>query len=217
MTIGKTAASMPAAMGKAGAVKAPGSGDQTSFLANAGDDVLRIMKIAAAGLAVVIALVVGLASLQPDEFSIVRQASIKAPPEKVYAFLVDFRKWNSWSPWDQKDPAMQRSYSGPAAGVGAQYRWNGNDDFGAGIMEIREAVPWSRVAIRLTFERPMATTNTVVFMLSARDEGTDIEWAMTGRQPLIGKIFGLFVNIDRLVGADFERGLATLKTRAEES
>lgn len=176
----------------------------------------RIIKIAVACLAVVVLLVVGFAALQPDDFSIVRQTSIKAPPEKIYALLVDFRKWRAWSPWERIDPEMERSFSGAAEGVGAVYAWKGSDDVGAGRMEIREAVPWSRVAIRLVFERPMAADNNVVFMLSERGDATDIEWAMTGRQPLVGKIFGLFVNIDRMVGADFEKGLAALKAEAEK-
>ncbi len=176
----------------------------------------RIIRIAAAVIAVVIVLVVGFAALQPDDFSIVRNGTINAPPEKVYGLLVNFHQWSRWSPWEKLDPGMKRSFSGPDEGVGARYAWEGNDDVGSGSMEIREAVPWSRVAIRLVFSAPMAADNTVVFTLVPRDGRTEIEWAMTGTQPLIGKIFGLFVNIDRLVGADFEKGLATLKTEAEK-
>lgn len=177
----------------------------------------RIVKIGLAGIVVAIALLVGFASLQPDDFSIVRQTSIDAPPEKVYALLVNFREWSKWSPWEDKDPALRRDYSGPESGVGAVYSWVGNDDVGAGRMEMREAVPWSRLSIKLVFERPLKTENTVVFVLSARDGKTDVEWAMTGKQPLIGKIFGLFVNIDRMVGSDFEKGLAALKAAAEKA
>lgn len=176
----------------------------------------RIFKIALAILGLAIALLVGFASLQPDDFSIVRQTTINAPPEKVYALLVSFRQWNKWSPWEGKDPGMRRSFSGPETGVGAVYEWSGNDDVGAGRMEIREAVPWSRLAIRLVFKKPIETENIVAFMLSARDGRTDVEWAMTGKQPLIGKIFGVFLNIDRMVGSDFEKGLASLKAEAEK-
>ncbi len=177
---------------------------------------LRIIKYAAALLAVAIVLVIGFASLQPDDFSIVRQTSIDAPPEKIYPLLVNFHAWNRWSPWEHTDPDLKRAFQGPDEGVGAIYSWVGNDKVGSGRMEIRQAVPWSRVAIRLTIERPMAADNNVVFMLSPRDGGTDVEWAMTGEQPLVAKIFGLFFNIDRLVGSDFEKGLAALKAEAEK-
>lgn len=177
---------------------------------------LRIVKIATACIAVAIALVVGFASLQPEDFSIARQTTINAPPEKIYALISSFHQWNRWSPWEKLDPALQRSFSGTDEGLGARYAWVGNDTVGTGNMEIREAVPWTRISIRLIFEKPMVADNTVVFMLSPRDGVTDIEWAMTGKQPLIGKVFGLFVDIDRMVGSDFEKGLAALKAEAEK-
>ncbi|MBB4063440.1 SRPBCC family protein [Gellertiella hungarica] len=177
----------------------------------------KALKYAVALLFVAAVLVVGFASLQPDTFSVVRQTTIQATPEEIYPLLVNFREWARWSPWEKLDPNLQRQFSGPEEGVGAAYAWEGNDDVGAGSMEIREAVPWSRVSIRLKFKRPMEADNTIVFMLTPRDGATDIEWAMTGNQPLVGKIFGLFFNIDRIVGRDFEKGLATLKAEAEKS
>ena len=169
-------------------------------------------------LAVLVAAVVAVlayASTRPDRFEIVRSITVNAPPERIFPLIDNFSEWRKWSPYDRRDPAMKREISGPA-GPGARYRWEGNSDVGAGRMEIRESDPPKRVVIALTMEKPMAADNTVVFTLAPSGGSTEVSWAMAGENPLIAKVFGLFVDIDRMVGADIEKGLAALKLEAEK-
>jgi hypothetical protein len=146
---------------------------------------------------------------RPSEFRIERTTTIAAPGALVIEEINDFRRWAAWSPWEKLDPAMKRELSGPPAGVGASYHWAGNAEAGEGRMTIVESAP-ERVAIRLEFLAPMQATNEVTFELGAAAGGTDVTWAMTGRNDFMAKAAGLFMDIDALVGADFERGLADL-------
>lgn len=163
----------------------------------------------------VVGVVLLYANSRPDTFRVERRATIHAPPERVFAMLNDFREWMAWSPWEKLDPAMQRTYGGAERGVGATYAWSGNSKAGAGQMTITTSEPSVRVGMRLDFIKPFATSNTVSFTLNAAEGGTAVAWVMEGPCPFMSKLFGVFVNMDRMIGRDFEAGLANLKAIAE--
>jgi len=169
------------------------------------------------GIAVVVLLAALLiyAATQPDTFRIQRATSIKAPPEKIFAVLNDFLRWEAWSPWEKKDPAMKRTFSAVTSGKGAVYAWEGNRDVGQGRMEIAESVAPSKVAIKLDFVKPFETHNIVEFTLEPKADSTNVTWTMQGPMPYISKLITVFVNMDSMVGKDFEAGLANLKAAAE--
>lgn len=148
-------------------------------------------------------------------FSVSRTAFIAAPPEAIFPLVSNFREWLNWSPWEGIDPSMQRSYSGPVEGVGAQYSWKGNGKAGAGTMEIQEAVEPSRIHLRLEFTKPMKAVNPTTFTFVPEGHGTQVTWSMTGENKGLGRIFALFINMDKLVGGDFEKGLAQLAAALE--
>jgi len=171
------------------------------------------------GLALVV-VVVGIllyAALQPDTFRVVRSATIQAPPEKVFEQINDFRNWSGWSPWEKKDPAMKRSFGATTGGAGAHYAWDGNQEVGQGSMTITESTSPTRVAINLDFVKPFEAHNQVEFTLAKEGEGTRVTWAMHGPVPYVSKVLHLFFNIDKMVGGDFETGLANLKAVTEKS
>jgi hypothetical protein len=153
---------------------------------------------------------------KPDAFRIERSASIKAPPEKVYPLINDFHNWGSWSPWEKLDPTMKKTHSGPANGLGAIYEWEGNKQVGKGRMEITEAVPPSRVTIKLDFFKPFEAHNTAEFTLAGQGDATNVTWAMLGKQPFMFKVMSLFMSMDKMIGKDFETGLANIKAIAEK-
>lgn len=175
-----------------------------------------MIKIIAIIFVLLIAGVLIFAATKPDVFQVRRTAHIKAPPEKVYALINDFKQWAAWSPWEKKDPGMKRSFSAITAGKGATYAWDGNKDVGKGSMAITEALPSSRIRLRLDFETPFEAHNSVTFILEARDGGTRLTWLMEGPVPYFAKIIHVFINMDRMVGTDFEAGLANLKSIAEK-
>lgn len=147
-------------------------------------------------------------------YEVSRSAWVDAPPEQVRAHVVDFRQWRAWSPWEDLDPDLQRDYSGPRSGVGATYAWSGNKKAGKGSMEITR-VSDQRVDLRLQFEKPFAADNEVFFDLLPVDGGTQVTWGMSG---VTTGVFGLVtkvVSMDRFVGKDYEKGLASLKSVAE--
>ncbi len=176
-----------------------------------------MLKITAIVIAVLIAAVLLFAATRPDTFTVKRAASIKAPPEKVFALINDFSRWNAWSPWEKKDPAMKRNFSATTRGKGARYGWEGDKHVGQGSMEIAESVPSSRVTIRLDFVKPFEAHNTVEFALESRgDATTNVVWSMHGGMPFLSKLMSVFVDMDRMIGKDFEEGLANLKAVAEK-
>jgi uncharacterized protein YndB with AHSA1/START domain len=177
---------------------------------------VTILKIAAGGVVLLVAVVLAFAATRPDSFSVRRAASIQAPPEKIFPLISDFSRWSAWSPYERKDPAMKRSFSGPAAGKGAVYAWEGNGDVGQGRMEIADAVAPSRVTLKLDFVKPFEAHNKVDFTLEPKGGATEVTWAMDGPMPFISKVITLFVDMDRMVGGDFEAGLANLKAVAEK-
>ena len=175
-----------------------------------------MLKITAIIVAILIAGVLIFAATKPDTFHVRRATSIKAPPEKVFALINDFKRWEAWSPWEKKDPAMKRTFGAATSGKGAVYAWEGNSDVGKGRMEIAESSPPSKVTIKLDFVKPFEAHNIVEFMLDAKGESTNVTWAMHGPLPYLAKVMHLFFNMDNMVGKDFEGGLANLKSVAEK-
>ncbi|MBI2255353.1 MAG: SRPBCC family protein [Proteobacteria bacterium] len=177
-----------------------------------------MLKFFAIAVGIAVVLIGGLvvyASTKPGEIRVQRQAFIKAPAERIFPLINDFRAWQSWSPYEAKDPAMKRELSGPASGKGAAYAWVGNKDVGEGRMEILEATAPSRVLIDLTFLKPMTNRGTAEFTLAPGGEGTDVTWTMVMPAPLISKVMSVFFDLDEMIGKDFAAGLANLKARVE--
>jgi carbon monoxide dehydrogenase subunit G len=174
--------------------------------------------IKAIGIIVVllIAAVLAFAATKPDSFRVQRAASIKAPPEKIFPFINDLRNFGAWSPYEKKDPAMKRSFSGPASGKGAVYEWDGDKNVGQGRMEIADTAPPSKVTIKLDFVRPFEAHNLVEFTLAPKGDSTDVTWAMQGPAPYVAKLMHVFFDMDSMVGKDFETGLANLKSITEK-
>jgi hypothetical protein len=162
-----------------------------------------------------VATTLAYAATRPDAVHVERTASIKAPPDRIFPFIDDLRSWTSWSPWEKLDPAMERTYGGAASGRGAVYSWKGNRRVGQGRMEIIDASQPARVTIRVHFSEPFETHNVARFTLSPQGDSTSVTWSMDGSIPYIVKVMGIFVNLDTMIGKDFEAGLANLKTLAE--
>lgn len=169
--------------------------------------ILIVLLIAIAG-------VLGYAATKPDTFQVQRKAVIAAPPEKVFAMIEDFHRWNEWSPWEKLDPAMTRTFGGPAAGVGATYAWTGNSDVGEGRMEIVESTPPLKIRIKLDFIKPFESKNVTEFVLVPKDGGTEVTWTMQGPNLYVSKVMDTFMSMDKMIGKDFEKGLADLGTAA---
>jgi hypothetical protein len=170
---------------------------------------------------VLIAAVLVLAAIKPDKISVQRTTSINAAPDKIFPFINDFNRWRLWSPYENKDPAMKRTVSGTASGKGAVYEWNGNSQVGKGRIEITEASAPTSVTIKLDMIKPMEGHNIVNFTLEPRGgatqaASTEVTWAMRGSCAYTAKLLGLFLDMDKMIGKDFEAGLANLKTLAEK-
>lgn len=174
---------------------------------------LALLAIAAV---VIVVLVIVIAS-QPAEFAVTRTAVLAAPPAKVFALVNELRQWESWSPWAKLDPNVRNTFEGPASGTGAVFAWDGNSKVGAGKMTILESRPDALVRLRLEFIRPFANTNLAEFTFAPEGEGTRVTWTMTGRKNFVSKAMCLVMNMDKLIGGDFERGLTQLGTLAKTS
>lgn len=181
---------------------------------------LKIVGIIVVVLIVGVVAVLIYASTRPDTFRVQRSASIKAPPEKIFPLINDYRNWTQWSPYENRDPAMQRSYSGAASGKGAVYAWDGNRQVGSGRMEIVDTSPPNKVIIKLDFIRPFEGHNVAEFTLEPRGPETgvttEVTWAMHGPVPLIGKVLHMVMDMDKMVGTDFATGLANIKAAVEK-
>src|SRR6266699_2396302 len=175
----------------------------------------EIIAIIAVVLAVAIAILLILAATKPDTFTVQRATTVKAPPEKIFPLINDFHQWGTWSPYETKDPAMKRSYSGTASGKGAVYAWEGNKDVGSGRMEILDASAPSKIVIKLDFFAPFEGHNTAEFTMLPQGDVTNVTWLMHGPVPFMAKIMHVLMNIDRMVGKEFEIGLANLKRLTE--
>src|SRR4030095_262109 len=162
-----------------------------------------------------VGLVLGHAGERPSYLHVERAATIAAPPETIYPLINDFRTWSSWSPYEKVDPAMRRTFSGAPSGKGAVYEWAGNSSIGEGRMEIADTSHPSQVTIKLDFVKPLEGHNVARFELVPRGNTTEVKWTMEGPTPLIGKLIGVFVNMDTMIGSQFESGLASLKAIAE--
>ena len=149
-----------------------------------------------------------------SSFDIARSTTIEAAPARVHGLVNDFHEWPAWSPWEDVDPALRRTYSGPDSGVGAHYAWSGNRKAGSGSMEITSSTP-QEIDLRLSFLKPWKATNEVSFTLVPVGGGTEVTWRMRGEQKGAAAIFGKVFNMDKLLGKDFEKGLARLKATAE--
>jgi hypothetical protein len=173
-----------------------------------------LKKIAIAVLVLVV-LVLAYAALQPNSFQVQRTVTIKASPDKIRPLISDFHQWAAWSPWEKLDPAMQRTFSGAPKDLGAVYAWNGNDKVGAGRMEVTALQP-AMVVIKLDFLKPYASNNTTTFTLVPQGDGTVVTWSMEGQADFMVKLMSLVASMDKVIGKDFEAGLANLKALAEK-
>jgi uncharacterized protein YndB with AHSA1/START domain len=176
---------------------------------------LRILLIAAAVLAAIVVVLLVYAATKPDTFRVERSILIDAPPGDIYAEIEDFRRWRAWSPYEDRDPNLARSYSGAEKGVGAVYGWEGDSSVGSGRMEILETSPASQIVIALDFLKPMEAHNMAFFTMTPEAGATRLTWAMEGPSNLMFKFMGIFIDMDAMIGTDFEAGLAKMKSNLE--
>ena len=165
---------------------------------------------------VVILLVLVVASTRPDSFRLQRSANINAAPEKIFPLINDFHNWAAWSPWEHLDPAMKKTLSGSPSGLGSVYEWTGNDKAGQGRMEITGSTPSSNVTIKLDFLKPFEAHNQTTFDMMPVGDSTKVTWTMTGPSNFMSKVMQVFMNMDKMIGKDFETGLGNLKGIAEK-
>jgi hypothetical protein len=163
------------------------------------------------GIAVVIIAFLAFVAMKPAEFSITRSATMSAPHEAAFAQVNDFHNWAAWSPWEKLDATMEKTFDGAPAGIGAIYSWNGNNKVGEGRMTILESRPNDMIRIKLEFMRPFAATNSTEFTFKPEGNKTLVTWNMSGKHNFMAKGFMLFMNMDKMVGGDFEKGLAEIK------
>mgnify|MGYP006323287413 FL=1 len=175
-----------------------------------------MIKTIATVLALLIAAILIYAATKPDSFRIARSTTIKAPSEKVFALINDYKQWEAWSPWEKIDPALKRTYSGAASGVGAIYEWSGNKDIGQGRMEIVESTPSTKVSLKLDFITPFEAHNMVDFTLAQQGDTTTITQAMYGPSPYLSKLMTIFFSMEKMVGGKYEEGLANIRAIAEK-
>jgi uncharacterized protein YndB with AHSA1/START domain len=174
----------------------------------------RLLLSLAVVFALVVSALLAIAASRPDTFRVERSLHIAAPPAQLFALINDLRAWRGWSPYETKDPGMQRRFSGPPAGVGAHCAWQGNDEVGAGSMTITASDAPRRLVIQLDFIRPFAARNTAEFTLAPSGDGTDVTWALYGPSPWLSKVMGVLFDMDAMIGRDFETGLSRLQARA---
>jgi uncharacterized protein YndB with AHSA1/START domain len=180
----------------------------------------EVIAIIAVLLAIAIAIILILAAMKPASFSVQRATTVKAPPERIFPLIGDFHKWGSWSPYENKDPAMKRSYSGATSGKGAVYGWEGNRNVGSGRMEILDTSAPSKIVIKLDFFTPFEGHNTAEFTMLPQGDATNVTthvtWLMHGPAPLMNRVMQVFMNLDNMIGKDFEVGLVNLKNISEK-
>jgi hypothetical protein len=176
----------------------------------------EVLVIIAVILAIAIAVVLVLAATKPGTLRVQRSTSIEAPAEAIFPLINDFHQWRSWSPYEDKDPAMKRSYDGAERGKGAVYAWDGDKNVGSGRMEILEASAPQKIIIKLDFFTPFEGHNTAEFTMLPQGNGTYVTWLMHGPARFLTRLIQVFMNLDRMIGKDFEAGLANLKKLAEK-
>ena len=166
-------------------------------------------------LAVIIVALAVFVAMQPDDFRVTRSATVSAPAAAVFAQVNDLHKWEAWNPWQKKDPAMKLTFAGPPAGPGASYSWAGNNEVGEGRLTITESRPGELVRLKLEFMKPFTATNTANFTFKPEGDKTAVTWSMEGKNNYLAKALHLVMNMDKMVGGDFEKGLADMKVAAE--
>jgi hypothetical protein len=174
-----------------------------------------MLKIILVAIPVIIVVFLIIVAMQPSVFRVARSATITAPAEVVFAQVNELKKWEAWNPWGKIDPAMKLTYEGPASGVGAAYAWVGNNQIGAGRMTTTESRPNELVRFKLEFYKPMAGVSTAEFTFKPQGNQTTVTWDMTGKNNFVAKAFCLFISMEKMIGGQFEQGLADLKTIAE--
>jgi uncharacterized protein YndB with AHSA1/START domain len=174
-----------------------------------------MLKKVLVGLVIVVTIFVVFVATRPASYRVSRATRIAAPPLSVYPLVADFHQWEKWSPWAKLDPAMKTTYAGPVAAVGSSYSWSGNDKVGEGRMTIVEAKAGERLGLRLEFLKPFASTSSTVFSFTPKAGGTETDWTMDGHNDFLGKAFSVFMDMDKMIGNDFEKGLSQLKAVAE--
>jgi hypothetical protein len=177
---------------------------------------LEIITVIAAAIALAIAVILVLASRKPDTFAVRRSAVMLAPAERIFPLVNNFQQWANWSPWEKRDPAMKRSFSGPESGKGAAYAWDGNKNVGSGRMEIIDASSPSKITIKLDFFKPFEGHNIAEFTFVPERDATSVIWVMQGPSSFMSKIMQVFMNFDVMIGRDFEIGLTNLKRASEK-
>lgn len=177
---------------------------------------LEVIAIIAVILAIAMAAVLVLAATKPGTLRVQRATSIKAPAEKIFPLINDFRQWGSWSPYENKDPAMKRTFSGAESGKGAAYAWDGDKNVGSGRMEILETSLPTKIVIKLDFFTPFEGHNTAEFTMLPQGDATHVTWLMYGPANFMSRLIQVFMNLDKMIGKDFEVGLANLKTLTEK-
>lgn len=177
---------------------------------------LKAFAVIAGVVAILVLGVLVYAATKPDTFRIERALDIKAPPEKIFSIIVDLRRSVEWSPYEKKDPDMKRTYSGAAIGKGAIYEWDGDKNVGAGRIEIADVSPPNKVTLKLDMVRPFMASNIVEYTMQPNGEASRVTWAMHGPNPYLAKVMQLFFDVDKMVGKDFEEGLASLRAVAEK-
>jgi len=167
------------------------------------------------GLVVAVGIFLVIVAMQPAEFTVTRSATIAAPASAVFPFVNDLHQWDKWSPWEKVDPAMKKTFEGSPSGTNASYSWAGNKEVGEGKMTITESKAPELIRMRLEFFKPMEGTNDVTFSFKQDAGQTGVTWAMSGKKNFISKAVCMFMDMDKMVGGMFEKGLADLKTQAE--
>lgn len=176
---------------------------------------LRALAILGIVVVAAIAAVLVYAATRPDTFRVERSLAMNAPPEKIFPYITGLKRWQEWSPYEGRDPAMKRSYSGPESGKGAVYEWDGDKNVGKGRMEVLDEAPPNKVVIKLDFIKPFEGHNTAELTVQPKGSQTVVTWAMYGPSPFMSKLIGTFINLDDMIGRDFADGLAKLKTIVE--
>jgi hypothetical protein len=174
-----------------------------------------MLKFILVGLVVIVVVLAVIVAMQPAEFRVARSTTVSAPAPAVFAQVNDLHKWETWNPWQKKDPAMKLTFAGPPAGPGASYSWAGNNEVGEGRLTITESRPGDLVRIKLEFMKPFAATNTAEFTFKPEGDKTAVTWSMEGNKNFLAKALHLVMNMDKMVGGEFEKGLADMKKVAE--
>jgi hypothetical protein len=177
--------------------------------------VLKFFAIAAIIVVSLVAITLAYAATRPDSFQLARSVSIKAAPEKIFPLIDDLHSFNRWNPFLKNDPGIKLTYSGPAKGKGTAHEWDGNSRVGKGRLEITDSMPASKIVMKLDMIKPIEGHNRVEFTLEPKDGATTVTWAMSGKSAYIAKLMGVFISMDKMVGREFEAGLADLKAFAE--